>query len=134
VKVVIRFALALALAVIPLLAPVAHASTALQNWHRFLYYDNDGYGWMYVRDTSPAVNGEIQISVTMRQNGLEITGTGSRKLRQGTWAWCSFHVESSTKAWDFSGWLPLYTFSPGGGQYVADQQPPVQPWFCWYWY
>jgi hypothetical protein len=127
-KSLLRLALTLTLALVPFLAPAAHAQgdsrmqiVIPQVYH---YMDAEGPGQMTIQDVGWAPNG-VQIQVQIYQNGRLFRGQGTRGWNQPWWPYLSsvdFQLVSPMgwPSYRFVGTIPMMPGGTGSGQYTIN--------------
>jgi hypothetical protein len=134
IKKLTRLALALTVATLASLAPMAYADDDalpptpsgvivdyFSSYERnYDYEDEDGYGTMVVSD-GPKYSWGRPISVTLYQNGYTFYGEGKRKYSNsstGYLAYCEFWLYDGPRTLKFKGYIPVFEdYSSGYGSY-----------------
>jgi hypothetical protein len=139
-KNITRLALAIAVAAIACLSPMAHAEdeaqlvgSGIKLERYYTYKDKDGPGTMFVKD-GPKYPWGRPIYVTIYQNGHTFSGKGTRTLTSENNNWaaeCEFWVYGSGLKVKFTGWISLHPgYSPGGGYYYLNGSGAGVYWEC----
>jgi hypothetical protein len=142
VKNITRLALALAVAALACLSPMAHADDeaqlvgpGYQLERHYGYYDKDGQGTMVVED-GPKYSWGRPISVKIYQNGYTFYGEGTRSLAYDTGdgyylAYCEFYVYGSGITAKYKGYMPIKGYqAPGEGKYSLYGSSYPYAWHC----
>jgi hypothetical protein len=144
-KNITRLALALAVAAIASLAPMAHADEealiapgggGIPKERYYYYYDKDGEGELYIKD-GEKYNGYRKIYVELYQNGYTFYGEGKRSLtsEEDYWqAYCEFWLSGHEIKAKFKGYIPVKyvpDYEKGGGEYYLYGSNHSYWWECY---
>jgi hypothetical protein len=141
-KNITRLALALAVATLAALAPMAHADeeaqlvgSGIRSERYYHYHDKDGDGDLYVKDGTK-YNGGRLIYVTLYQNGYMYSGKGWRSLASEETYWhaeCEFWLSGGGLKAKFLGYMAIkYVGDPKGeGSYYLYGSGAPYDWVCY---